>query len=244
VIYEAEEWLVVNKPAGMLSHPSKPSHRATLRDHLQQLLAFECATGGQVSLVNRLDRETSGLVLVAKTRGAARSFGASLMAGQIKKGYLALVLGEWPQTVTTVDAPLLRRGAVEPSPVWLQRMVHPDGAPAVTEFERLEVRTLEDGAIISLVRAWPITGRTHQIRVHAAQVGHPILGDKLYPDPRRYLQFIETGWTPALEAELRLPRHALHADMLRFHECGATFNCTTPWPPDLQSFWPLNPPPG
>ena len=108
LVAEGEDWLVVSKPAHLLVHPTRPGGPVTLLDHLRGLLAYECACGGQVSLVHRLDRETSGLLLVAKTSAAARRFSLDMMRGRIRKDYLALVRG-WPEwDATTLDAPLLR----------------------------------------------------------------------------------------------------------------------------------------
>jgi 23S rRNA pseudouridine1911/1915/1917 synthase len=208
---------VADKPPFLLAHPTKPDGARTLWGELRQLLAFEIANGGQVSIVNRLDRETSGLVLVAKTAAAARHFGLLMERQQIAKEYLAIVWG-WPEWErTTVDAPLARQGAHGTSAIWLKQCIHPRGAAAVTEFQveqRFSCLT-SHGERFAVVRAIPRTGRTHQIRVHLASLGHPIVGDKIYgPDERLYLQFIETGWTDELQRQLLLPRHALHASML------------------------------
>ena len=217
IIDETDDYLVVDKPPYLLIHPTKPDGTPTLWKELRELLAFEIANGGQVSIVNRLDRETSGLVLVAKTSAAARRFGLLMQEQRLKKEYLAIVWG-WPDWNTqTVDAPLARQGKHGTSPIWLKQAIHPAGAPAQTEFhvERRFVRSTSAGEKFALVRAIPRTGRTHQIRVHLASLGHPIVGDKIYgPDERLYLQFIETGWTPELERQLLLPRHALHATKL------------------------------
>jgi 23S rRNA pseudouridine1911/1915/1917 synthase len=221
------------------------------------LLAFEIANGGQISIVNRLDRETSGLVLVAKTSAAARKFGLLMQQRRVKKQYLAIVSG-WPEWETkAVDASLDRRGKHQKSEIWLKQMIHPAGAPAQTEFrvERRFVRSsgrarpepvlseTEGGAPFenapdddkfSLIRAVPGTGRTHQIRVHLASIGHPILGDKIYgPDQQLYLRFIETGWTPELEQRLLLPRHALHSAKLTI---DGGMEWESPLPPDLDEF--------
>jgi 23S rRNA pseudouridine1911/1915/1917 synthase len=241
IIEETEDYLVVDKPPYLLVHPTKPDGQPTLWKELRELLAFEIANGGQVSIVNRLDRETSGLVLVAKTSAAARKFGLLMQEQRLKKEYLAIVWG-WPDwEERTVDAPLDRQGKHEKSAIWLKQAIHPKGAPAQTEF-RVERRFVKSTIIaspspgasrpplpegedrgegistsgqFSLIRAIPRTGRTHQIRVHLASVGHPIVGDKIYgPDEQLYLQFIETGWTPELEQQLLLPRHALHSDKL------------------------------
>jgi 23S rRNA pseudouridine1911/1915/1917 synthase len=225
IVDETDDYLVVDKPPYLLVHPTKPDGQPTLWKELRELLAFEIANGGQVSIVNRLDRETSGLVLVAKTSVAARRFGLLMQEQRLKKEYFAIVWG-WPDWNTrTVDAPLARQGKHGTSPIWLKQAIHPAGAPAQTEFHVAQrfVRSTTAGEKFALVRAIPRTGRTHQIRVHLAWLGHPIVGDKIYgPDQRLYLQFIETGWTPDLERSLLLPRHALHASKL-------ALNAETEW---------------
>ena len=225
IVDETAEYIVVDKPAFLLTHPTKPNQRTTLWKELRALLAFEIANGGQVSILNRLDRETSGLVLVAKTAAAARRFGLLMQEQRVHKEYLAIVWG-WPDWETRiVDAPLDRQGKHQTSAIWLKQMIHPDGAHALTEF-RVERRFPTPKAFASggstssaerfaLIRAIPKTGRTHQIRVHLASLGHPVVGDKIYgPNEQLYLEFIETGWTTNLERQLLLPRHALHSAKL------------------------------
>jgi 23S rRNA pseudouridine1911/1915/1917 synthase len=233
IIAEDDDFLVVDKPPFLLVHPTKPTSARTLWGELKQLLAFEIANGGQVSIVNRLDRETSGLVLVAKNAAAARRFGLLMQEQRIVKEYLAIVWG-WPDWETnSVDAPLARQGAHQPSSIWLKQMIHPAGAPARTDF-RVGNRFTRHGDPFSVIRAFPQTGRTHQIRVHLASLGHPIVGDKIYgPDEKLYLEFIETGWTPALERRLLLPRHALHSAALEI-ESGERW--IGDLPPDLATF--------
>src|SRR5690349_8180349 len=133
IIDESEDYIVVDKPAFLLTHPTKPNQRITLWKQLRELLAFEIANGGQVSIVNRLDRETSGLVLVAKNAATARRFGLLMQQQRFHKEYLAIVWG-WPEWEThVVDAPLDRQGKHQASAIWLKQMIHPKGAPASTE---------------------------------------------------------------------------------------------------------------
>ncbi len=212
IVDETEELLVVDKEAGVLIHPTKPGGPRTLWDDARDLLAYEIANGGQVSIINRLDRETSGLVLLAKNSAAAREAAMAMAAGWVRKEYLALVFGwpDWERVV--VDAPLLRVGEVAKSRIYLKRGVHPDGAEARTEFEVVERAEWPGGRRVTLVRARPMTGRTHQIRVHLAHAGFPVVGDKIYgPDEGWYLRFIAGGWTPEMAVALWLPRHALHS---------------------------------
>ena len=215
ILDETADYLVADKPPFLLAHPTKPSAQPTLWGELRKLLAFELVNSGQVSIINRLDRETSGLVLVAKNSSAARKFGLLMQEQCVIKEYLAIVWG-WPKWDTKiVDAPLDRKGKHEPSAIWLKQMIHPNGAPAKTEL-RVERRFERSSAgRFALIRAIPKTGRTHQIRVHLASLGHPIVGDKIYgPNEQLYLQFIQTDWTPELERQLLLPRHALHSAKL------------------------------
>jgi 23S rRNA pseudouridine1911/1915/1917 synthase len=214
IVAESEDYAVVEKPPFLLVHPTKPNGPRTLWSELRQLFAFEIANGGQVSIVNRLDRETSGLVLIAKNAATARRFGLLMQQRRISKEYCAIVFG-WPNWERkTVDAPLARAGTHDPSRIWLKQTIHPQGATAATNFI-IEERFRRRGEPYAIVRAIPHTGRTHQIRVHLASLGHAIVGDKIYgPDENCYLSFIANGWTPELERMLLLPRHALHSSRL------------------------------
>ena len=216
-------------------HPSVPGNPPTLLDGLEALCAYEIACGARLSLVNRLDRETSGIVLAAKHRAAAGMLGKAMERREFRKSYLAVSWG-WPaEDAFLVDAPLARKGDFAESPVWVRQAVHPCGKESRTRFEVLRrfERTTTNGRRFSLLRCEPLTGRMHQIRVHAAHIGHPLVGDKIYgPDEACYLEFIETGWTPALAERLLLNRQALHAAGLSWGE----HRWTCPLPPDLAAF--------
>jgi 23S rRNA pseudouridine1911/1915/1917 synthase len=238
VVDETDEWIVIDKPPHLKAHPSKPGAPYTLWNGLRELLAYEIANGGQVSIVNRLDRETSGLTLVCKTYAAARRFNMLMEERRIHKEYQAIVTG-WPERdLYEIDAPLARQGAHLPSNIWLKQAVHPLGAQARTtvHIEKRFEKESAGGNRFALIRAVPHTGRTHQIRVHMAHIGHPVIGDKIYgPDERHYLTYIETGWTDELARSLLMPRHALHSAVMRVEPVGGepALEWRAPLPPDL-----------
>jgi 23S rRNA pseudouridine1911/1915/1917 synthase len=155
---------------------------------------------------------------------------------ELHKEYLAIVRG-WPDwDRKLVDAPMDRQGKHQDSAIWLKQIIHPAGAAAQTEFvvERKFRRSMSCDDRFSIIRAIPRTGRTHQIRVHLASIGHSIVGDKIYgPDERLYLQFIQHGWTDELKQKLWLPRQALHSAKLAI-EGGREWNSELP--PDLAEF--------
>lgn len=230
ILHEDAELLVVDKAAHLLVHPSKPDGPPTLWHGLRALLDYELATGGQISIVNRLDRETSGLTVVAKTAVAARRLGRAMMRREVEKEYLAITRG-WPERdAFTIDEPVLRAGEVDTSDVYVKQMVHPAGRECRTRV-KVESRWSRDGAPYSLVRAFPETGRMHQIRVHLAHAGHPLVGDKIYTaDGADYLEFLETGWTDNLATRLLMNRHALHSTAITIE--GRRWEC--PLPKDMR----------
>ncbi len=231
---ETADYLVVDKPAPLKVHPNVPDGSPTLWSELCALLAYEIANGGQVSLINRLDRETSGVVLVAKNAATARRFGMAMMERRFHKSYRVIVFG-WPSwDEFDLDAPLQRQGEVRPSAIWVKQCVHESGAACRTLFRVLRRIEREDGSRFTLLEASPITGRMHQIRAHLLHLGLPVVGDKLYgPDERCYLEFIETGWTPSLASRLLLPRQALHSARL---ELQGEASWEAPLPVEFEAF--------
>ena len=236
IVELAEHWLVVEKPAPLIVHPTNEKPEPTLLGEVNAWLAEQGEEGGTLRILNRLDRETSGLVLMSRTRAAARQFGKAMQRREIGKEYLAVVDG-WPEWENMkVEEPILRQGEVRESRIWIKQMVHPEGRPSVTHFE--VVRRFENKAgRLAVVQAVPETGRTHQIRVHLAHLGHSLLGDKIYgPSEECYLEFIETGWSPALEEILHLPRQALHASTLDVPWEEGRMRWESPLPPELRDF--------
>lgn len=218
IIEDNDDFALVDKPPHLMVHPNKPGNPPTLLDGLQEYFVFEMSCGGQISIITRLDRETSGLVLVAKHKEAAGMLGKAMEAKEFRKSYHAIVHG-WPEDDEfALDEPLLRKGEVADTPIYVKQLVHPQGKAAKTEFaveQRLSIPGAAGPLPFSLVRCTPVTGRMHQIRVHLAHAGFPIVGDKMYgPDETCYLDFIETGWTMDLERRLLMNRQALHASRL------------------------------
>lgn len=236
VIDESDDWLVVDKPAPLIVHPANLKPEPTLLGGIERLLAYDIANGAKPAIVNRLDRDTSGLVLVAKHTAAARELGMAFDRREVEKEYLAVVHG-WPESDEwTSDEPIARAGDFGPSAIWVRQIVHPEGKPCLTRF-RVENRFSRVDGRFSLIRCFPETGRMHQIRVHLAHSGHPIVGDKIYSgDGSAYLEWMETGWTPDLQRALLLPRHALHAAGLRL-PLGGEMKCwEAPLAADLLEF--------
>ena len=236
VIDESDDWVVVDKPAPLIVHPANQKPEPTLRGGLENLYAFEMENGACLGIITRLDRETSGLVLCAKHTAAARELGMIFERREAKKEYLAIVSG-WPEQDTwECDAPICRAGELGKSDIWVRQIVHPSGKPCITGFS-VEQRFERHSLPFSLVRCFPKTGRMHQIRVHLAHAGFPIVGDKIYSgDGSEYLEWMAQDWNSDLAKKLLLPRQALHATKLSIPWKGAEISWETGLSKDLVHF--------
>ncbi len=223
ILYEDEHLLVVNKPGDVVCHPSKSGPWSSLVGALREHTGLPV-----VHLIFRLDRETSGVVVLAKDAATASRLQRAMQERRVAKSYLAILTGDLRETVT-VDQPL---GDDITTPVFIKTCVRPDGKPALTRFE-----PLASGGGFTLVRAVPETGRKHQIRAHAQWLSCPVVGDKIYgPNARLYLEFIDHGWTPALATRLLLQRQALHCASIDLTAAGAPHVFIAPLPDDLRTF--------
>jgi 23S rRNA pseudouridine1911/1915/1917 synthase len=225
IIHEDERMLVFNKPGDMVCHPSKDGPWSSLVGAAREYLG-----GGSMHLIFRLDRETSGVVVIAKDERTSRRLQMATQERRYTKVYLAILTGEIAAE-TVVDQPL---GPDFSGPVTVKSCVVPvgQGQNAITRYTPLGAR---NG--FTLVRVLTETGRKHQIRAHAQWLGHSLVGDKIYgPDQKLFLQFIETGWTPALAEKLLLPRQALHCAEIDLTLAGETHIFRAPLPSDLRDF--------
>lgn len=173
VLYEDERLLIVDKPAGLAVHGGSGLSYGLI-EALRQL-----RPGAELELVHRLDRDTSGCLVVSKRRSTLRNLHALIREGKMEKRYLALILGDLDREQITVDAPLVKN--VLKGGERLVRVDRAEGKPARTLFRRLRRLSFE-GSIAALVEAELLTGRTHQIRVHATHLGSPLAGDPKYGD--------------------------------------------------------------
>lgn len=225
VIHEDNELLVINKPAGLVCHPTKTDEYSSLISRVRLYLGKDKVA----HLVNRLDRETSGVTLVAKCDDAARELRRHWENRQVEKEYLAIVHGHVRNDSGLVDVPL---GRDEASRVAVKDCVRPDGLPSQTEFS-VEKRFSRAEGDFTLVLVRPLTGRKHQIRIHLAHIGHPVVGDKLYGgDEDLYLALVEDRLTEEQRRRLIFRDHALHARAVRFEWRGRSveFRCEPePW---------------
>ena len=208
IIHEDADLLVINKPAGLACHPTKGDVYSSLISRVRLHLGPEI----HPQLINRLDRETSGVTVVAKNAPTALALRRTWENRQVQKVYLAIVHGHVASD-GVIDAPL---GSDEENIVAIKDKVRSDGAASKTRYRVLSLFERPEGTF-TLIEAEPLTGRKHQIRIHLAHIGHPIVGDKLYGlDEDMYLDFVKSRLTPEQRRMLILPHQALHAAALSF----------------------------
>jgi 23S rRNA pseudouridine1911/1915/1917 synthase len=273
VLHEDDELLAINKPAGLVCHPTKGDAYSSLISRVRLHVGADIP----VHLVNRLDRETSGVVLVVKGDCRVGKIKQLFAEREVTKEYLAIVHGHVAADSGSCDAPL---GRDEQARVAVKDCVRPDGLAARTDFvvlrrfvrpvpsrlsadeaafnkfvapdpqETCPTTEAKNGAdanhlpaaagqlrSFTLLRVHPHTGRKHQIRIHLAHLGHPLVGDKIYGgDEQLYLDFVERRLTAEQRARLILPCHALHAASLRFPWLLREWVFTAPPEPWFEDF--------
>jgi 23S rRNA pseudouridine1911/1915/1917 synthase len=223
VIHEDERLIVIDKPGDVVCHPSKHGPWSSLVGAVRERLGL-----GTVHLVFRLDRETSGVVVLAKDPRTASRLQTAMQERKVGKVYLAILAGDLPAAIR-VEQPL---GPDTSSPVFMKSAVCADGQPSASRFE-----PLSRGDGFTLARVTTETGRKHQIRAHAQWLGCSVVGDKIYgPDAGLYLEFIDAGWTPHLEKVLLLPRQALHCSEIELRTPGFPPAFRAPMPADMADF--------
>jgi len=240
VIYEDEHLLAVDKPAMLPVHPTARYHKNTLI----KLLQAERPDAPFLSLGHRLDRETSGVMIVSKSRACDRALKKQLQARKdVEKTYIAVTWGV-PDRGDGVRSFRFVRGMELDRNNALRVKMKTSDAPealyAATGFEVAEVRRRGSGSSYALVRCALETGRQHQIRLHLASLGAPVVGDKLYgPDETAFARGADGQLTPGDLTRLELPRHALHAARLALPHpmTGAPLALEAPMPSDIADFW-------
>ncbi len=227
ILYEDQDVVAVNKPAGMVVHEGAGVHSGTLVNAMLHHFGTLSALGGEhrPGIVHRLDRFTSGVMLVARTDAAHRNLAEQFQSRQVHKTYLALVHGSLRQDEGRIAKPITR------DPVHRTRMTarREEGREALTEY-----KVLRRYAKFTLLEVRIGTGRTHQIRVHLASMGHPVVGDKLYGAPAQ------------VAAMPPLDRYFLHSWRITFHSpsSGETISLEAPLPAVLGEWLKLLPQPG
>ena len=222
ILHEDDDLLVINKPGWLVCHPSKNGPLSSLVGACREYTGLE-----RLHLVSRLDRETSGVVILAKRPAIARQLQKAMEKQQAEKLYLAILRGEMAEPIH-VNAPL---GRDTQSLVHVRQAVRQDGIGKSAETLFTPIRSAKG---YTFARVQILTGRKHQIRAHAHHVGHMVVGDKIYgPDDLLYLDFIDDGWTPRHEELLELKRQALHAWKIVVRCETGQFAYTAPLPQDM-----------
>ncbi len=228
-LYLDPELLVLDKPAGLPIHPTARYHLGTLVTLVRSRYGF------QADPAHRLDRETSGVIVLGRTTEACRVLMRAFQGRDVRKEYLAICEGAPREDRFEVDAPIAEGGPVIRIGVRIDAV---EGRPSRTRFEVAQ-RFTREGEPFALLRCFPETGRQHQIRVHLREAGFPIVGDKIYgPDEGYFDRFSKHCLEPEAWRRLRLPRHALHASRIHLNHprTGAPLSFEAPLPHDLRTF--------
>lgn len=218
IIYEDDNMIALNKPSGMATHPSIGHFDDTLANGLAYYFA-ERSVPFVFRSINRLDLDTSGVVLVAKNRLTAAKLGDSMRSGGIRKTYTAMLNGCLTPESGTISACIKRRA----DGIILREVCAPDAHGAKSALT--EYATVYSGRNVSVVSAEPVTGRTHQLRVHFSYMGAPIIGDAFYG----------TAETEPTEFDRMIKRQALHASGLTVKLDGKEYRFNAPLPPDMDA---------
>lgn len=222
IIFENDDFIAINKPSGLLSIPDRIGKERSLKDHLKERY-------GNIYTVHRLDRGTSGIILFAKTEDSHKALSLLFEGRDMEKYYVGLVNGQMIHPKSTVDAAIMEH------PGKTTKMItHVKGKASITDYE-----VLESFQLFSWVQFQIHTGRTHQIRVHMQHLGHSIVCDEIYGDPKPILlSSIKRNFKLAKEAEEEKPilsRLALHSFKLKFVLNDSEFELEAPIPKDLKA---------
>ncbi|QXM05479.1 RluA family pseudouridine synthase [Crassaminicella indica] len=209
VVYEDVDLLIVNKQPGIVVHPTRRHPTGTMANALINYM-IKKGESFKIRFVNRLDRDTSGLIIIAKNPYAQQELSKQMQENKVEKIYLSVVKGVIKEHKGTIDEPIGR-----PDPDNIQRKVYAQGQPSITHYEVID--RLDDATVI---RVKLETGRTHQIRVHMSHIGYPLIGDELY------------GYVD----EKLIKRQALHAEKLIFYQprTNELIEVTAPIPKDIK----------
>ena len=223
ILFENDAFIAINKPAGMLSIPDRKGEEPSLKSWLREKY-------GNIFTVHRLDRETSGVIVFAKDEATHKFLSEAFEHRDVEKLYQGLVQGSLPTPTGSINQPIMEHPA-KPGTMVVNRR----GKESLTDYE-----VVEDMGLYSLVQFRIHTGRTHQIRVHMQSLGHPILCDELYGDPRPILiSSFKRNFRLSKDQEEERPilsRLALHSHLLHFQDAAGEFHTLeAPLPKDMRA---------